>query len=88
MVFQNIPNDIIVDPKIAMDQVITHSGNRTPLDLSVLFSNIFRNVFCSLTNYFNTSDKCTFTGFITKKLSLINSGAFGLKLGYLISDML
>jgi hypothetical protein len=29
MVYQNIPNDIIIDSKITVDQAISHSGNRS-----------------------------------------------------------
>jgi hypothetical protein len=71
MIFQDIPNDIVVNPKIAVNQVITHSGNRTPLNLRILVSNLLRNVFSSLTYDFNASDKCTFTGFIAKKFGLL-----------------
>jgi hypothetical protein len=73
MVYQNIPDNVIGNTKITMDQAISHSGNRSPPYFGIIVSKIFRDVFGGFADYFNAADKYAFSGIIPKKCKFIET---------------
>jgi hypothetical protein len=72
----NIPDNVVINPEVVMNQFISCSCNCPPVNTTMLFPEIFRKSLDSLSDYFYAADKCSFQGFIFKKTILFESFRF------------
>ena len=79
MIPDHIPNEVIVDTKIVVDQPVTHTGNIFPGYTGIKAQNIFRDVFDRFSDNFQAtgSDPYRFALFRERLIDQLCAGTGG-----------
>jgi hypothetical protein len=84
----HIPHNIVIDAKVAVNQVIAHPGHCTPLDCRILLSKGVWHLLGGFANYFNAADECPFQGFVLQKCRFIEVSGRSQKVCRLFKNVL
>jgi len=68
----DIPDNIIINAKVIMDQLVSGTGHSPPVNSIMFFPEIIRKFFDSFSNYLNTADKGPFESFIFRNCFLLS----------------